>query len=244
MQAAAADGLVAGRPAGEPVHRLVPMGTRGDSDARVDRVLTIPNGVTAARLVAIPVFLWLLFGVQNRVAAAALLAVLGATDWIDGWLARRLGQVSTLGKVLDPVADRVLLGVGVVAIMVDGSVPLWLGAAVLAREALVSAAVLALAALGAARIDVVWVGKAGTFGLMVAFPLFLVAGPSASWPNAALVAAWVCAVPALVLSWYAAGAYIPLARGALARGRPGRSSGGKGRPGRSSGGSARVGSRP
>jgi cardiolipin synthase len=168
------------------------------------------------------------------VAAAVLLAVLGATDWVDGWLARRLGQVSTLGKVLDPVADRVLLGVGVVAIMVDGSVPLWLGAAVLAREALVSAAVLALAALGATRIDVVWVGKAGTFGLMVAFPLFLLAGPSASWPNAALVAAWVCAVPGLILSWYAAGAYIPLARGALARGRPGRSSGG----------SAQVGSRP
>jgi cardiolipin synthase len=210
------------------------MGTRGDSDARGDRVLTIPNAVTAARLAAVPVFLWLLFGVQNRVAAAALLAVLGATDWVDGWLARRLGQVSTLGKVLDPVADRVLLGVGVVAITVDGSVPLWLGVAVLAREALVSAAVLALAAAGAARIDVVWVGKAGTFGLMVAFPLFLVAGPSASWPNAALVAAWVCAVPALILSWYAAASYIPLARGALARGRPGRSSRG----------SAQVGSRP
>ncbi|HEX6476669.1 MAG TPA: CDP-alcohol phosphatidyltransferase family protein [Acidimicrobiales bacterium] len=220
------------------------MGTRGDSDARVDRVLTIPNAVTAARLAAVPVFLWLLFGVQNRVAAAALLAVLGATDWVDGWLARRLGQVSTLGKVLDPVADRVLLGVGVVAIMVDGSVPLWLGAAVLAREALVSAAVLALAALGAARIDVVWVGKAGTFGLMVAFPLFLVAGPSASWSNPALVAAWVCAVPALILSWYAAGTYVPLARSALSRGRPGRSSRKQGRPGRSSQGSAQVGSRP
>jgi cardiolipin synthase len=234
MNAGAIDCADAGQPAGEPVRRLGPMGTRGDSDARVDRVLTIPNAVTAARLAAVPGFLWLLFGVQNRVAAAALLAVLGATDWVDGWLARRLGQVSTLGKVLDPVADRVLLGVGVVAIMVDGSVPLWLGAAVLAREALVSAAVLALAALGAARIDVVWVGKAGTFGLMVAFPLFLVAGPSASLPNAALVAAWVCAVPALILSWYAAGAYIPHARSALARGRPGR-------PSRRS---ARVGSRP
>jgi cardiolipin synthase len=220
------------------------MRTRGATDAGVDRVLTVPNVITAARLAAVPVFLWLLFGVQDRVVAAALLAVLGATDWVDGWLARRLGQVSTVGKVLDPVADRVLLGVGVAAIMVTGSVPLWLGAAVLAREALVSAAVLALAALGAARIDVVWVGKAGTFGLMVAFPLFLVAGPSASLSNPALVAAWVCAVPALVLSWYAAGAYIPLARGALARGRPGRSSPGNGRPGRSSPGNGRVGSKP
>ncbi|HEX4541353.1 MAG TPA: CDP-alcohol phosphatidyltransferase family protein [Acidimicrobiales bacterium] len=220
------------------------MPTGGDSDARVDRVLTIPNAVTAARLAAVPVFLWLLFGEQDRLAAAVVLAVLGATDWIDGWLARRLGQVSTLGKVLDPVADRVLLGVGVTAIMVDGSVPLWLGATVLAREALVSAAVVTLAALGAARIDVVWVGKAGTFGMMCAFPLFLVAGSSASWRGAAHVAAWVFAIPALALSWYAAGTYIPLARGALARGRPGRSSRGKRRPGRSSRGSARVGSRP
>jgi cardiolipin synthase len=221
------------------------MPARGDSDARVDRVLTVPNAVTAARLAAVPVFLWLLFGVQDRLAAAVLLAVLGATDWVDGWLARRLGQVSTLGKVLDPVADRVLLGVAVTAIMVDGSVPLWLGAAVLAREALVSVAVVTLAALGAARIDVVWVGKAGTFGMMCAFPLFLVAGSSASFRGAAHVAAWVFAIPALALSWYAAGAYIPLARGALARGRPGRPSRKHGRrPGRSSPGSAQVGSRP
>jgi cardiolipin synthase len=230
------------------------MRTRGASDAGVDRVLTVPNVVTAARLAAVPVFLWLLFDVQSRVAAAGLLAVLGATDWVDGWLARRLGQVSTVGKVLDPVADRVLIGVGVAAIMVDGSVPLWLGAVVLAREALVSAAVLVLAALGAARIDVVWVGKAGTFGLMVAFPLFLTAGPSASWSNPALVAAWVCAVPALALSWYAAGTYIPLARAALADGRPGRPSRvtrWPGRPsrvrrrsGRPSAGEGRVGSIP
>jgi cardiolipin synthase len=236
--------LVILTPVEHRIRRLASMRTRGAADARVDRVLTVPNGVTAARLAAVPVFLWLLFGLHERVAAAGLLAVLGATDWVDGWLARRLGQVSTLGKVLDPVADRILIGVAVVAIMVDGSVPLWLGVSVLTREALVSAAVLALAALGAARIDVVWVGKAGTFGLMVAFPLFLAAGPSASWSNPAFVAAWVCAVPALALSWYAAGAYVPAARAALARGRPGRSSRQDGRPGRSSGGDGRVGSSP
>ncbi len=127
----------AARSSDSQVRRIVPMRTRGASDARVDRVLTLPNVVTVVRLAAVPVFLWLLFGVQERVAAAALLAVLGATDWIDGWLARRLGQVSTLGKVLDPVADRSCSVVGVSAIMVDGAVPLWLGAAVLAREALV-----------------------------------------------------------------------------------------------------------
>src|SRR2546429_9921273 len=86
--------------------------------------------------------------------------------------------------------------------------------------------------------------------MMVAFPLFLVAGPSATWPNAALIAAWVCAVPALALSWYAAGTYIPLARRALARGRPGRAARRNGRPGRAArrngrpGGAARRDGRP
>jgi cardiolipin synthase len=202
------------------------MSTDAPSDAALDRVLTIPNVITAARLAAVPVFVWLVFGVQERLAAAVLLAVMGATDQVDGWLARRLGQVSTLGKVMDPVADRVLVVTAVVVILVDGDAPLWLGVAVLAREAVVSLAVLALASLGAARIDVVWAGKAGTFGLMCGFPLFLVAGPSASWHNPALIAAWVIVVPSLVMSWYAAATYIPLARSALAEGRRGRSSGG------------------
>ena len=98
---------------------------------------------------------------------------MGATDWIDGYVARHFDQVSTVGKVLDPTADRILLGVGIVAIMIDGSVPVWIGVVTIVREVLVSGAVLALAALGARRIDVTWAGKAGTFALMVAFPLFL-----------------------------------------------------------------------
>ena len=95
-----------------------------------------------------------------------LLAVLGATDWIDGYVARRYHQVSTLGKVLDPAADRILVGTAVIAVIVHGAVPLWFGVATLAREVLVSVMVVLLAALGAARINVLWVGKAGTFALM------------------------------------------------------------------------------
>ncbi len=177
--------------------------------------------VTFGRLACAPVFLWLLFGQEDRLAAAALLAALGATDWIDGWLARRLGQVSTLGKVLDPVADRILIGVAVVATLVDGSVPLWFGTVVLVREALVSLAVVSLAALGAARIDVLWVGKAGTLGLMFAFPLFLAGHADISWHQVPEIAAWVFAIPGLVLSWAAAVSYVPLARSALAEGRVG-----------------------
>jgi len=174
------------------------------------------------RLLCVPVFLWLLFGRGDRVGAAFLLGALGATDWVDGFLARRLHQVSTLGKILDPTADRILLGVGIVAIMIDGSVPLWLGIVVLAREVLVSGAVLALAAAGARRIDVQWVGKAGTLCFMVAFPLFLVAHSTAGWKDPAAVVAWGFAIAGLGFAWYAAVTYVPLARRALAEGRAGR----------------------
>src|SRR5690606_35070923 len=137
------------------------------------RVLTVPNAISIGRLLCVPVFLWLLFGRDDRAGAAVLLAFLGATDWVDGSIARRFDQVSTIGKVLDPVADRVLLIVGVGAIVIDGSVPLVIAILVLAREGVIAVGTLAIAALGARRIDVTWEGKAGTFGLLFAFPLFL-----------------------------------------------------------------------
>src|SRR3954463_2952715 len=117
---------------------------------REDRIVTVPNAISLIRLLCVPLFLWLLFWApdKHRAAAAFLLGALGATDWVDGYVARHFNQVSTLGKVLDPTADRILLGVGIVAIMIDGSVPLWIGFAVITREVLVSGAVLVLAALG------------------------------------------------------------------------------------------------
>ena len=193
-----------------------------DTVPSLDRILTVPNLVTAIRLACVPLFVWLLFGDHRQSDAAILLAVLGATDWIDGYVARRWHQVSTLGKVLDPVADRVLVGTAVISVIVYGAVPLWFGVATIAREGLVSAAVLLLAALGAERIDVLWVGKAGTFGLMVAYPSFLFGYGHVSWHTPVIVFAWLCAVPALVLAYIAAGSYVPVARRALARGRDGR----------------------
>jgi cardiolipin synthase len=189
-----------------------------------DRILTVPNAITVLRLLCIPLFLWLLFGKvpHDRYQAALLLGALGATDWVDGYLARHLGQVSTFGKVLDPVADRVLLGVAVVAIVVDGSVPLWFGLLVLLREGLVAAATILLAVAGARRIDVQWVGKAGTFGLMVTFPLFLFGHSSVGWHSYAEVLAWGFGIPSLIIAWYAAITYVPLARQALLDGRAAR----------------------
>ena len=185
-------------------------------------LLTLPNVITIVRLSCLPVFLWLLFGVEDRAAAAWLLAALGATDWVDGYLARHLHQVSEVGKVLDPVADRLLFIVGAGGIVVDGSVPLWFALIVLVREVLVGGATLVLAALGARRIDVTWYGKAGTFGLMISFPLFLASHSDLSWADTAGVLAWVAGIPGLVLSLYAAALYVPLARRALAEGRADR----------------------
>ena len=193
-------------------------------DDGLDRILTAPNVITLVRLLCIPLFLWLLFGAHRQTAAAVLRAVLGATDWVDGYGARRYGQVSTFGKVLDPTADRILVGTAVISIMVYGAVPLWFGLATITREVLVSAMVLLLASLGAARIDVLWVGKAGTFGLMFAYPTFLLGDGTATWQEPIRVIGWVTGLIGLGLAWWAAGSYIGPARRALREGRAARRS--------------------
>ena len=193
-------------------------------DDGLDRILTAPNVITMVRLLCIPLYLWLLFGAHHQIAAAVLLAALGATDWVDGFVARRYGQVSTVGKVLDPTADRILVGTAVISIMIYGAVPLWFGLATIAREVLVSAMVLLLASLGAARIDVLWVGKAGTFGLMFAYPTFLLGDGTAGWQEPIRIIAWATGLVGLGLAWWAAASYIGPARRALRQGRAGRRS--------------------
>jgi cardiolipin synthase (CMP-forming) len=188
-----------------------------------DRILTIPNLISVVRLLCVPVFLWLLFDQDNQVGAAALLAVLGATDWVDGYVARRYHQVSKLGKILDPVADRVLLIVGVTAILIDGSAPLGIGILSLVREGLVAVSVIVLAALGARRIDVTWYGKAGTLLVMFAFPLFLLGSADEGvWSTLGTWAGWGCAIPGLVFGYIALVQYVPLGLRALHEGRAAR----------------------
>jgi cardiolipin synthase len=184
-----------------------------------DRILTIPNIVTTARLCLLPVFLWLLFN-DHRVAAAWLLGGLGATDFVDGYIARHFNQTSKLGKVLDPVADRVLFFVGAGGILIDGAMPLWFAIPLLSREILITIGTLALAAMGATRIDVTWFGKAGTLCNMFAVPLWLAYDcPDLGWQPLAGFLAWGFSLPGLALSWYAAVLYVPLARRALDEGR-------------------------
>ena len=187
------------------------------------RILTVPNVLSLIRLACVPLFVWLLLGEEERLTAALLLGALGATDWVDGYVARHFDQVSTVGKVLDPVADRLLLVAGVGAILIDGSVPGWIAGLAIAREAAVAAGMLVVLALGGHRIDVQFTGKAGTFLLMTAFPLFLIANdPSVGWHDGIEGFAWACALVGLGFAWYSAVTYIPLARRAVREGREAR----------------------
>lgn len=181
---------------------------------------TIPNLISLVRLLCVPVFVWLVLGADRPLTAGVLLAILGATDWVDGWIARRYDQGSAIGKVLDPVADRILLIAAAVVLLVDGTVPLWVGVLVLAREAVISLATLVLAAAGARRIDVLWVGKAGTLALMFALPGFLLLSIADGPVHAVLwVGTWCFTIGGLLLSYWAAVQYVPAARAALREGR-------------------------
>ena len=188
-----------------------------------DRVLTVPNAITVVRLACIPIFLWLLFVQENRLAAGILLGALGATDWVDGYIARHFDQVSDLGKVLDPAADRLVFIVCVGAIIIDGSAPLVFSVLVVVREVIVGGSLLVLTAFGMTRFDVSWWGKAGTVGLMVTFPIFLFAAAGdRAFNDFCWVVAWLIGIPSLLLSYYAAFTYIPIMRRALAEGRAAR----------------------
>ena len=192
--------------------------------SREDRILTVPNAVTLARLLCIPLFVWLLLRPHRAgwYPAGLLLGALGATDGVDGFIARRFDQVSTLGKVLDPIADRLLIGVAGISTIILGAVPMWVGVTALAREGIVALGFLLVAALGGRRLDVSRAGKAGTFGLMAALPLFLGGHANDDWHSIAETLAWVFAVPGLILGWFAAATYVPRAAAAVEAARKDR----------------------
>ena len=169
--------IVAGAAPSRTLHRVTMPRASADrppTPARSTAASPIPNLFTLVRLLCLPLFLYLLFGRDNRAGAAWLLGGLGATDWVDGYLARRLGQVSEFGKMFDPTVDRLLFIVALVAIIIDDAAPLWFCVAVLVREVLVGGAVaIATVVFGMPRFDVSWWGKLATFLLMFAIPGFM-----------------------------------------------------------------------
>ncbi len=168
--------------------------------------LTIPNGVSSLRLLAIPYFWWVLLA-QRRVGLAALLIfVIGSTDWIDGYLARRLDQVSEIGKFLDPLADRLMIASAVVGGMIAGVLPTIIGVPLIVRETLVGLGALLVTVRGDGKVAVRPLGKAATFLLYGAIPAFYLvsAGIAASF---FAPPAWIAGVTGLTLYYWVAVEY-------------------------------------
>lgn len=189
----------------------------GGDEARVAsrRVLTVPNLISFARLAILPV-IYLDLTSGRLLRAFVLLVVFTSSDWFDGYFARRLDQVTELGKLLDPISDRVLFVVVGVAYVVSGLLPLWVVLALIARDVLVAGAGLVLLTRGAKPPDVTRLGKTATFGLMWALPMFLlagIAGDGVDDPQPVLhVVAWVLLAVSGVLYWVAAFDYARIVR--------------------------------
>jgi len=182
-------------------------------------ILTVPNLVSGLRVLAVPYFWYVLLGQQNVAWAAALIFIIGSTDWIDGYLARRLNQVSEVGKFLDPLADRLMIASALVAGLIAGVLPPLIGWPLLAREVLVGLGTIALAFRGVGKLDVHWLGKLATFLLYGAIPSFyLAAAGFAPWlfgpPS------WIAGVLGLLLYWYVGLHYFGEIRDRLGRVQP------------------------
>lgn len=145
------------------------------------RVLTVPNLLSAIRILLIPAFVLLILDEDTRLAGLLLLAAVVSTDWVDGYIARRTGQVTELGKLLDPLADRLAMAAALITFVAADLLPLWAALVILVRDAVVLVAGIWLAVTGGPRIEVRTIGKYATFTLMWGLPLI-------AWGNAGLPA--------------------------------------------------------
>ncbi|MEI7755872.1 MAG: CDP-alcohol phosphatidyltransferase family protein [bacterium] len=184
-------------------------------------MLSIPNAITLARLCLLPVFLYVLFGKDNRAGAAWLLGAISYTDWIDGWVARKLNQTSVFGSVFDPFVDRMLFIVATIGVMIDGGVPSWFCIAIMVREIAIGGAMLVGTMFGMQRFAVSYWGKWYTLLLMTSVPLLLLGSSASGLADGATILGWLLAVPGLALSYYTAVMYVPVIRANLRAGRVG-----------------------
>jgi cardiolipin synthase len=175
-----------------------------DDVARDDsRVWTVPNALSFLRLLGVPLFLWLVLGPEADGWALALLAASGVTDYLDGYLARRLGQTSRLGQVLDPVADRLYILAVVIGLAIRDVVPWWFAVVLPLRDLLLWGLVPILRTRGYSALPVHFLGKAATFNLLYAFPLLLLGDGTGDTATLAKVFGWAFAGWGIGLYWWA-----------------------------------------
>ncbi|NOX23753.1 MAG: CDP-alcohol phosphatidyltransferase family protein [Actinobacteria bacterium] len=171
---------------------------------------TIPNAISFGRLLLVPWFLWLVFVPENYTAAGLLLGFIGGTDWIDGYLARRLDQVSKVGEFLDPLADRLAVAVAVIGGLVAGVLPVWFGVAIIVREVAIAVGALVVGIRARDKLEVRYLGKVATALLYSSIPgFFVLAGTGIDLWN---IYAYALGVPGLVAYYYVAAQYLGDAR--------------------------------
>jgi cardiolipin synthase len=180
-----------------------------DVTAAPDRILTVPNMLSALRLVLVPVFLWLLFGAHANGWAVAVLIFSGFSDWADGKIARLMAnQSSRLGELLDPLVDRIYMVTIPVALAFYGVVPWWFVATLIGRDILLTATLPVVRSRGLTALPVTYIGKAATFALMSGFPLVLLGQWDALWSRVILYCGWAFLVWGMALYLWSAVLYL------------------------------------
>ncbi|MFF7633335.1 CDP-alcohol phosphatidyltransferase family protein [Kitasatospora sp. NPDC008050] len=179
-----------------------------ETRVQTDRVLTIPNLLSMARLVGVPVFLWLILwpefgGPNNDGWALAILMFSGVSDYLDGKLARRWGQISRIGQILDPLADRLFVLSTLLGLTWRGILPWWLTGILLARDLFISSLLPILNRHGYGPLQVSFLGKAATFNLMYGFPLLLLGQGEGWFHSTANAVSWAFIWWGTVLYWWA-----------------------------------------
>ena len=192
--------------------------------AATDRVATVPNAISVARLAGVPVFLWLVLGPHADWWAVGLLIAAGVSDWLDGKLARAWNQQSRLGQVLDPAADRLYIAATLAALAIRQIIPWWLVAVLVLRELVLGVALLVLRRYSIGPLQVSFLGKAATLCLLYAFPLLFLGSHAGTAALVARVVGWAFAIWGTALYWWAAALYLVQARQVIA------AAGGEGQP--------------
>ncbi|MFY9304608.1 MAG: CDP-alcohol phosphatidyltransferase family protein [Rhodoluna sp.] len=183
------------------------MTSRKEAGSLSGGVFNVPNFLSFLRIALVPVFLWFLLE-EMFVSAITVLAIAGLTDFLDGYLARKLNQTTKLGKLLDPVADRLYIFATLLALSATGYVPWWLAGLVILRDLLMLISLPVLASVGHRTLPVHYLGKASTFALLYAFPLLLM---GKIFTEAAFIitpAAWAFALWGVALYWWSGFVYL------------------------------------
>lgn len=179
---------------------------------QTDRMLTVPNLLSLVRLLGVPLFIWLVLAVEADGLAVLVLVLAGVTDYLDGKLARRWNQISRVGELLDPIADRLYILASVVALTLREIVPLWFAVLLVGRDVLLAGLLPALRRRGLVALPVHFLGKAATFCLLCALPLLLLGDGDTTLALLAKVFGWAFGVWGVVLYWWAGVLYVMQAR--------------------------------